>query len=120
MLRRPLKGEGFHRKHPIIFFSYLFSHLPAAVGRWMFFKNHQVRSIAPLVWGCDWGSSLAGSLLFQKRLGLLRATLSHYLLMYLEHSLWLLWLAGSSTTRIYLSLVVRIHLVYVAGLLSFL
>ena len=76
-----------------IFFSYLFSselYLPlspnSAVGRWMFLHHVHgslVMLYCALVWGAIGVLFSFGSLLFQKDWSLLRATLSHYLLMLL-------------------------------------
>ena len=79
-----------------IFFSYLFSpelYLPlspnSAVGRWMFLHHVHgslVMLYCALVWGAIGVLFSFGSLLFQKDWSLLRATLSHYLLMLLALS----------------------------------
>ena len=98
-----------------IFFSYHFSaelYLPlspnSAVGRWM------VMLYCALVWGAIGVLFSLGSLLFQKDWSLLRATLSHYLLMLLGF-IPLATLAGWFPARLgfYLSLIVEFTLVYV-------
>ena len=76
-----------------IFFSYHFSpelYLPlspnSTVGRWMFLHHVHgslVMLYCVLVWGAIGVLFSLGSLLFQKDWSLLRATLSHYLLMLL-------------------------------------
>ena len=107
-----------------IFFSYLFSpelYLPlspnSAVGRWMFLHHVHgslVMLYCALVWGAIGVLFSFGSLLFQKDWSLLRATLSHYLLMLLGF-IPLATLAGWFPARLgfYLSLVVEFTLVYV-------
>ena len=107
-----------------IFFSYLFSpelYLPlspnSTVGRWMFLHHVHgslVMLYCALVWGAIGVLFSFGSLLFQKDWSLLRATLSHYLLMLLGF-IPLATLAGWFPARLgfYLSLVVEFTLVYV-------
>ena len=107
-----------------IFFSYLFSpelYLPlspnSAVGRWMFLHHVHgslVMRYCALVWGAIGVLFSFGSLLFQKDWSLLRATLSHYLLMLLGF-IPLATLASWFPARLgfYLSLVVEFTLVYV-------
>ena len=97
-----------------IFFSYLFS---PAVGHWMFLHHVHgslVMLYCALVWGAIGVLFSFGSLLFQKDWSLLRATLSHYLLMLLGF-IPLATLAGWFPARLgfYLSLVVEFTLVYV-------
>ena len=107
-----------------IFFSYHFSaelYLPlspnSAIGRWMFLHHVHgslVMLYCVLVWGAIGVLFSLGSLLFQKDWSLLRATLSHYLLMLLGF-IPLATLAGWFPARLgfYLSLIVEFTLVYV-------
>ena len=107
-----------------IFFSYLFSpelYLPlspnSAVGRWMFLHHVHgslVMLYCALVWGAIGVLFSFGSLLFQKDWSLLRATLSHYLLMLLGF-IPLATLAGWFPARLgfYLSLIVEFTIIYV-------
>ena len=89
----------------------------SAVGQWM--QNHEIHGslvmlYCVLIWGAIGVLFSFGSLLFQKDWSLLRATLSHYLLMLLGF-IPLATLAGWFPARIgfYLSLIVEFTLVYV-------
>ena len=107
-----------------IFFSYRFSpelYLPlspnSAVGHWMFLHHVHgslVMLYCVLIWGAIGVLFSLGSLLFQKDWSLLRATLSHYLLMLLGF-IPLATLAGWFPARLgfYFSLIVEFTLVYV-------
>ena len=89
----------------------------SAVGQWM--QNHEIHGslvmlYCALIWGAIGVLFSFGSLLFQKDWSLLRATLSHYLLMLLGF-IPLATLAGWFPARLgfYLSLIVEFTLVYV-------
>ena len=89
----------------------------SAVGQWM--QNHEIHGslvmlYCALIWAAIGILFSVGSLLFQKDWSLLRATLSHYLLMLLGF-IPLATLAGWFPARLgfYLSLIVEFTLVYV-------